>query len=625
MAERPPIIGNMAEALEQRLFPTVTFWNRLEGRPRTDNFDRALSVEIRDPLWMLTRQWQLGEFQADDAGSPILAKIRMHTSRLTEYQPGEHAARPLRDDVPLEAVVEQQPLPLQAAGHPMSLDLRLLMGRHWLKMLAKHVGDFGDDYRGRYRIIAPDPTNRADAPVAAHREAWQRFEAVAGRMMDGYAFYDHLRSGGDALDGVTIPDTTQQTSVRQLAARFMTWFDELFLQPPEPDDSAWLPSRLEYGFSATAPRGTAQRRYVADEYYQGRLDWYCLDVDPESTTPSSSAADPQAHTLLSFLPTALSYQGMPNTRWWAFEEGKTNFGMVTPTTTDLGKLLFLEFGLVYANDWFLLPHAVPARSLADIEGLVVTNVFGERTWIEAADAGIATPHWAMFRLTTAGGDSVSADASLLLLPTVPKIQEGQPIEDVALIRDEMANMVWGVESSVPLPSGESKPGREAARETAGYHARLVAAQEPGTQPAIQPPTASAPIAYRVMSAVDENWIPFVPVHIEGDNREIQLQRAAMPRLIEGDQLPPAKIEPRTVVLRIGLDTQPKRTYYVYEEEVSRAGARVYRAYRRARWYGGRAVTWLGARKQTGRGSGSSGLAFDYLDNTPAEPSRPHQS
>jgi hypothetical protein len=121
-----------------------------------------------------------------------------------------------------------------------------------------------------------------------------------------------------------------------------------------------------------------------------------------------------------------------------------------------------------------------------------------------------------------------------------------------------------------------------------------------------------------MSPVDENWIPFVPVHIPGDNREIQLQRAAMPRIIEGDRHLPVKIEPVTGLLREGLDADPKRSYYVYEEEVPRTGVRVYRSYQRARWYGGRVVTWLGTRKQTGRGSGSSGLVFDYLENAPPQ-------
>ena len=30
-------------------------------------------AEVRDALWMLTRQWQMGEFEGDDAGSPIEA------------------------------------------------------------------------------------------------------------------------------------------------------------------------------------------------------------------------------------------------------------------------------------------------------------------------------------------------------------------------------------------------------------------------------------------------------------------------------------------------------------------------------------------------------------------------
>src|SRR5690606_19629559 len=38
----------------------------------------------------------------------------------------------------------------------------------------------------------------------------------------------------------------------------------------------------------------------------------------------------------------------------------------------------------------------------------------------------------------------------------------------------------------------------------------------------------AGIEYQVMTQVPENWIPFIPVHIENSNREIQLRRAAMP-------------------------------------------------------------------------------------------------
>ncbi|MFE0351449.1 hypothetical protein [Streptomyces griseoluteus] len=45
---------------------------------------------------------------------------------------------------------------------------------------------------------------------------------------------------------------------------------------------------------------------------------------------------------------------------------------------------------------------------------------------------------------------------MFLPPTVPKVAEGPPLEEVALIRDENANMVWGVEKTVPLPTGQSR-------------------------------------------------------------------------------------------------------------------------------------------------------------------------
>ena len=61
------------------------------------------------------------------------------------------------------------------------------------------------------------------------------------------------------------------------------------------------------------------------------------------------------------MPATVQFDGMPNTRHWTFEEGATNFGDIDPDTTDIAKLLLIEFGLVYANDWFLLPIDAAGR------------------------------------------------------------------------------------------------------------------------------------------------------------------------------------------------------------------------------------------------------------------------
>ena len=65
--------------------PAVTLWNRLEGRARKEDFDRSLRAEIRDPLWMLARQWQLGEFKGEDAGSAAKARVQVDAARIDRY------------------------------------------------------------------------------------------------------------------------------------------------------------------------------------------------------------------------------------------------------------------------------------------------------------------------------------------------------------------------------------------------------------------------------------------------------------------------------------------------------------------------------------------------------------
>ena len=52
-----------------------------------------------------------------------------------------------------------------------------------------------------------------------------------------------------------------------------------------------------------------------------------------------------------------------------------------------------------------------------------------------------------------------------------------------------------------------------------------------------------------------------------------------------------------------------------DEEVPRAGVLLKQAYQRTRWRNGRVFVWLSVRKQTGRGEGSSGLAFDRIIDT----------
>jgi len=55
---------------------------RLEQAAAQGDLDLALQARTADPLWMMTRQWELGEHQGADASSPVWARARAKTTPL---------------------------------------------------------------------------------------------------------------------------------------------------------------------------------------------------------------------------------------------------------------------------------------------------------------------------------------------------------------------------------------------------------------------------------------------------------------------------------------------------------------------------------------------------------------
>ncbi|MFC4116401.1 hypothetical protein [Nonomuraea zeae] len=610
-------IEDLPAAFARRDHPTVGVWNRLEGRPRTTDFGRALRAEIRDPLWLLARQWQMGEFRGADAGSPVTATYSVSAAAPGRFRPegGDGSpAGPLPGGRPLETVAERRALPFAFGSEPISFDLRLAIGRRWLKLVGRSSSlrptNVRDQYVQRYPIALPDPESDADLQRVAHPEVWASTQAFAGRRMDGYLLYRHVKTGGKASDGISAGSQQRRAELDQLGNRLVAWFDALIDQPGgvtenRPDgDSAWDPRRLEHRFSVSAagPSG-GERVLTAPEYPGGELDWHAFSVAPGDTL---GGTQPAATTInRTVFPVPVRFSGMPLPRWWALEDGQANFAAVTPDSTDLARLIFLEFALVFSNDWYQLPCDLPAGTLTTIQGLAVTDVFGQRLWITPAGTGAGQDwqRWSMYTLDTLGDAPAGTDGGLLLPPGVPKVATGPALEEVSLVRDENANLVWGIEQTVRLASGEGGSGDEAAAETLAYRRRL--------HPQPPPDDPRAAIAYEVMSSVPENWIPFIPVHVPGDNRSVQLQRAAMPGAVDA-----APVRPRTTLLRAGFDAG--RPYFINEEEVPRTGTKVTVAYNRTRWRDGRPVVWLSAQRGTGRGERSSGLGFDLLTATSGE-------
>jgi hypothetical protein len=217
----------------------ITSWTRLEPQCRNADMGRSVGARLFDPLWLLARQWQMGEFQAVDAGTPVQARVRATSAMLSRSHFGELPANttvqvprfnPLR--TPLEAVVERRRMRPVNATDPSMLTLSVEAGLHFLHML---------NYR------APFIANYAlqqlpDAFSAATDEATRRFvQSMAGRAPDARRLAAAFRGGGAAhvaQDPSLHIAAGDQAEVQQTALAWLGWYDALFEEPANPADEA---------------------------------------------------------------------------------------------------------------------------------------------------------------------------------------------------------------------------------------------------------------------------------------------------------------------------------------------------------------------------------------------------
>jgi hypothetical protein len=243
----------------------------------------------------------------------------------------------------------------------------------------------------------------------------------------------------------------------------------------------------------------------------------------------------------------------------------------------------------------VLPYQLSVNTLCEVIGIVVKDVFGEYTLIRPANKGAESQwqRWAMFHHTNVDNTAVSNQNLLYLAPALIKALDGDPLEKVKFLRDEMANMVWAVEDIVPSQGGKGMRGDELAMEKNNEVASppLTPDGDGVEKPAIR---------YVLGTTVPHNWIPFIPVHLDQNNSEVQFQRARLP-FSKGamGQIIKEKAAP----------------YFIAEEAIPRSGVEVIRNFQMARTADGACCLWLGRKKQSGTGEGQSNLKFDQIVDT----------
>jgi hypothetical protein len=591
----------------------LRIWSRLESRTRDVDFAGALAAKIADPMFMLGRQWQFGEFAGTDAGSAIFATLARKVSPVLVRGAGP--------DDGVDAATERLPI-------EFPLIVRARLGRTFLSRLddelsaaAAEAGEEHDPQVHRdvfQRLFGPLDAEPTD-PVAAARDrsaprAVRARHALRGRCVDGVRLYQAIPadlsvSMFPAELAAAIP-AAWHALVRDELLAYHTWFESTWLQPREEDGdvSRWEGDQMEYAVDGVAARGASATGLSAAEHLGGHLDWYSFDQGAARTATADEAGQSQVD-VRSVIPVPAEFPGMPKPRWWQFEDAAVDLGTLSADATDTARIVVSEFALLFSNDWFTIVARQPVGSVAELEGVVVTDTFGWRTLVQPTvqPTGSDWTGWDAFSLSSRSSapDHLPLPQHVYVPQTLPQIGDGEPLEQVAFTRDETADMVWAIEQRVPDGLGRSRDGAEASR-------RVRQQLDPTADAAPAVPATGPPLRYVLQTDVAENWIPFLPVHLPGQSRAIQLQRGTMRRTIAPEG---SLVRPTTSILRAGLDADDNRQapYFVHEEEVPRTGVQVQGLLRRARRYDGSPVVWHARRVTTGRGAARAGLAFDRIE------------
>ena len=200
----------------------------------------------------------------------------------------------------------------------------------------------------------------ADAVLDDEGREW--WDMVEGRIPDGGRLPAAIRARLAA--GATPPiDPPEATVLRA----WLSWAGGRFEQPAS-GPSTWSPEHMEYAFSVAGLGASGEALLTAPEYIEGRLEWYHFEQLQASGTLGVTG-QPTVHRAFR-IPAPLDFAGMPNPRFWTFEDRSVQFDLIDVLSNpdvepSPATLMVLDFALSYSDDWFLLPIALDAWTIFD--------------------------------------------------------------------------------------------------------------------------------------------------------------------------------------------------------------------------------------------------------------------
>jgi hypothetical protein len=209
--------------------------------------------------------------------------------------------------------------------------------------------------------------------------------------------------------------------------------------------------------------------------------------------------------------------------------------------------------------------------------------------VSAAEQVRSDPSWALWRLSDSGGTD-RAGGLLLVPPPAAGGLESEPIEEVAFVLDELANLVWAIEVTVPASIGG---GRHVDR-------RL-----PAGQPVPPPSPADDPASL----VPERTYVPLVSLPPD----RVPLARVDRP---DGTRLARAAVVDELTFTTPTEGRLLTPTFEVRDDEIAVDGVVVTRRFQLARGQDGRRHVWISRSKRPGATRAGVPVGYDVLTEPP---------
>ena len=430
---------------------------RIELDATDETLAQGLSAELHDPMWLLARQWQMGEFRGEDVGTPVLLRAVVHSDVPHELQIGGQALTLTGSRDPIESLIERE-----AAAEP-DLALRLAGGALFVELLElEGLAAMGDRCASAFPFPASLPGDGAASNTP---------DEAAARP-DGEALLAAFTESASALALVLDVTPAQEERFGGVVARWRDWY-----APRRGIGGGLAWSDDDWAHNATLrTRGGAE--LTAPDHDGGALDWRAFDLRHVADSLPVMAEPVER------VPMPLQIPGTGALRFWEMEDSQVDLGALAAGSTEIARALLSEFALLWGHDWFSVPLELPSGGWVSVRDVVVQDTFGVVTPLVPApvDGGFG-----LWRQTGAG-----PAATGWWVGDGATVGPGGVIERLDILRDEGANMLWASETrlvddfGLPLagPAATSPPVAPLAPEPTGWRYRPFMPPPPGLVPLV---------------------------------------------------------------------------------------------------------------------------------------------